>query len=39
MPMKSESTWMTLVKKVKRENPSMMLKDILKKASAMYKKK
>lgn len=29
---------MTLVKKVKKENPKLSLKDVLKKASALYKK-
>jgi len=37
--MKSENPWIILVKKVKSQNPSMSLKDVLKKASAMYKKK
>ena len=39
MPMKTESSWIALVKKVKKDNPSLMLKEVLKKASAMYKKK
>ena len=30
--------WMTLVKKVKKANPKLSLKDVLKKASALYKK-
>jgi hypothetical protein len=34
-----ETAWMSLVKKIKSENPTMKLKEILKKASVIYKKK
>lgn len=31
--------WMKLVMKVKRDNPSMKLSDVLKKAKTLYKKR
>jgi len=33
------NTWIEHVKKVKKEYPKLALKDVLKKASATYKKK
>jgi len=36
---RKESAWLTHVKKTKKENPKLALKEVLKKASGSYKKK
>lgn len=39
MPVPKQLTaWMTLVQQVKKENPTMSYKDVLKKAKMIYRK-